>query len=405
MKRSFFFSLLVVIAVSLAGGCAFIPGTSGVDQDEVATQSAVIIEQARMTATTVALQTQVADLSTRAAQVETQASLPTDTPVPTSTPVPHTQTPLPTATFLPTFTPLPSFTPVPPLPTATPIPCDLAGFVSDVTIPDGTVVSPGQTFTKIWRIKNNGTCTWSTSYSLVFSSGERMGGSSPQALSANIRPGETIDLSVSLTAPTADGKYRSSWKLRNASGSDFGLGSRSSAFYADIEVKSSPSGYALDFTNSYCAAEWSSGSGTLSCPGTDGDSKGFVLRVDGMVLETGTKDDEAGLVMQPQAITDGVIRGKYPVYRVKDGEHFKALVMCASTADNCDVKFQLDYQIGSDAIQTLGTWNEINDEKYRSVDVDLSGLVGKDVKFILTVMANGAMNQDRAQWLSPRIVK
>jgi len=124
-----------------------------------------------------------------------------------------------------------------------------------------------------------------------------------------------------------------------------------------------------------------------------------------MVLETGTKDDEAGLVMQPQAITDGVIRGKYPVYRVKDGEHFKALVMCASTADNCDVKFQLDYQIGSDAIQTLGTWNEINDEKYRSVDVDLSGLVGKDVKFILTVMANGAMNQDRAQWLSPRIVK
>jgi len=110
-------------------------------------------------------------------------------------------------------------------------------------------------------------------------------------------------------------------------------------------------------------------------------------------------------VTQPRAITDGVIRGKYPVYRVKDGEHFKALVMCASTSDNCDVKFQLDYQIGSDAIQTLGTWNEINDEKYRSVDVDLSGLVGKDVKFILTVMANGAMNQDRAQWLSPRIVK
>lgn len=232
-----------------------------------------------------------------------------------------------------------------------------------------------------------------------------MGGSSPQSLSANIRPGETIDLSVSLTAPTSEGKYRSSWKLRNASGSDFGLGSRNSAFYADIEVKSSPSGYALDFVNSYCAAEWTSGSGTLTCPGSDGDSKGFVLRVDGMVLETGTKDDEAGLVTQPQAITDGVIRGKYPVYRVKDGEHFKALVMCASTADNCDVKFQLDYQIGSDAIQTLGTWNEVNDEKYRSVDVDLSGLVGKDVKFILTVLANGAMNQDRAQWLSPRIVK
>ncbi len=404
MKRHFLLIPLLAISLILATGCALIPTQGQVDEDAVATQSAEIIQQARMTATFIAVQTQIADLATKAAE----ANRPTNTLEPSATAAQPTPTSLPTQTPLPSVTPLPSFTPLPtstPVPSITPIPCDQAGWVSDITIPDGTVVSPGQTFTKIWRIRNTGSCTWSTSYSIVFSSGERMGGSSPQALSANIKPGETVDLSVTLTAPTTEGKYRSSWKLRNASGVEFGLGGRNSAFWADIEVKSSPSGYAYDFVNSYCAAEWSSGSGTLTCPGSDGDSKGFVLRVDAMVLETGTKDDEAGLVTQPQAITDGVIRGKYPSYNVKSGDHFKALIMCAYQAKNCDVKFQLDYQIGSDSIQTLASWNEVYDEKYKSVDVDLSSLVGKDVKFILTVLANGAMNQDKAQWLAPRIVR
>ena len=43
-------------------------------------------------------------------------------------------------------------------PTAT---CDLAQFVRDVTVPDGTTFLPGATFTKTWRLKNAGTCTWS----------------------------------------------------------------------------------------------------------------------------------------------------------------------------------------------------------------------------------------------------
>jgi len=231
-----------------------------------------------------------------------------------------------------------------------------------------------------------------------------MGGASPQPLSANVKPGETIDVSVTFTAPTSEGKYRSSWKLRNASGVEFGLGSKNSAFYAEVVVKASPSGYAYDFVNSFCAAEWTSGAGTLTCPGSDGDSKGFVLRVDNAILETGTQDDEPALVTQPQAITDGIIRGKYPAYKVQDGDKFLAIVMCSYKATNCDVKFQLDYQIGNESIVTLASWNEKYDDKFQSVSVDLSSLAGKDVKFILTVMANGAMNQDRAQWLAPRIV-
>ena len=69
------------------------------------------------------------------------------------------------------------------------------------------------------------------------------------------------------------------------------------------------------------------------------------------------------------------------------------------------MNFQLDYQIGTGSIGNLRTWHEIDDGKFSQVDVDLSSLVGYDVKFILTILANGPATQDRAQWLVPSIVK
>lgn len=122
-------------------------------------------------------------------------------------------------------------------------------------------------------------------------------------------------------------------------------------------------------------------------------------------METDQVDDEPGLITNPQIVNDGVIRGKYPAFRVETGYHFKALIGCAYNAKTCDVRFQLDYQIGDGSIQTLATWAETYDGLTNKIDVDLSSLAGKDVKFILTVFANGASNNDRALWLAPRIVK
>ena len=74
----------------------------------------------------------------------------TATPVPpTSTPVRPANTPPPTAVSY----------------------CDWVSFIKDVTIPDGTQVLPGETFTKMWRLKNSGTCTWTPDYALVWVSG------------------------------------------------------------------------------------------------------------------------------------------------------------------------------------------------------------------------------------------
>src|SRR5512147_2949619 len=88
------------------------------------------------------------------------------------------------------------------VPTALAAACDQAQFVSDVTVPDGSSFAPGAAFTKTWRLKNIGTCTWTTSYTLVWAGGDQMGGPTSIVLSAQVAPSQTVDLSVNLTAPS-----------------------------------------------------------------------------------------------------------------------------------------------------------------------------------------------------------
>jgi hypothetical protein len=114
---------------------------------------------------------------------------------------------------------------------------DRAAFVTDVTVPDGADFTPGQAFVKTWRLRNSGTCTWTSSYDLVFDHGDSMGGSASLALPGLVHPGEIIDLSVNLTAPGAEGGYIGYWLLRNNNGVLFGIGTNANvAFWVEIEV-------------------------------------------------------------------------------------------------------------------------------------------------------------------------
>src|SRR5215207_1239745 len=132
-------------------------------------------------------------------------------------------------------TPTPNLTPG--TPTVLPSACDKAEFIADVTVPPGTVMSPGTTFTKTWRLKNLGPCTWSTSYSLVFFYGERMGAVSSVAFPVNVSVGQTVDISINMTAPNAPGSYRGYWMFRNASGINFGIGpDANQPWFVDINV-------------------------------------------------------------------------------------------------------------------------------------------------------------------------
>ncbi len=98
-------------------------------------------------------------------------------------------------------------------------------------------MAPGATFTKTWRLKNVGTCAWSTSYQLVYFSGEQMGAAASTAFPQNVAVGQTVDISVNMTAPSAAGSYRGFWMFKNASGALFGIGTQANKpWWVDIKV-------------------------------------------------------------------------------------------------------------------------------------------------------------------------
>ena len=98
---------------------------------------------------------------------------------------------------------------------------DSMTFVADLTIPDGTYVDPGESFTKTWRIMNAGNSTWDDSYTFVFVQGDPMDGET-QSIQGSVAPGETYDISVPMVAPTTPGSYGGVWQMVNGDDVPFG---------------------------------------------------------------------------------------------------------------------------------------------------------------------------------------
>lgn len=114
-----------------------------------------------------------------------------------------------------------------------------AGTPIDVTIPDDTPMAPGQTFTKIWRLVNAGTCTWTTAYTVALFSGDAMGAPTSVPLPKSVAPNESVDITIDMVAPTTPGTYQGNWKLRDASNEWFGIGpAPGSPFWVRIIVVS-----------------------------------------------------------------------------------------------------------------------------------------------------------------------
>ena len=163
------------------------------------------------------------------------------------TAIPATNTPEPSQTVALIAT-------IPPTavgPTATPLSaCDSAEFVTDITIPDGTNFSAGDTFVKTWRIRNVGSCPWNSTYSLVFDTGDSLNGLANIAFPvAVVNPGGYVDLSVQLKAPASGGHYTGYWGIKNNAGAWVPVigGSNGRSFYVDITVGSAATPVSADF--------------------------------------------------------------------------------------------------------------------------------------------------------------
>jgi hypothetical protein len=174
-------------------------------------------------------------------------------------PPPATATPTqipPTAT--PTVTPTSSTTGIPTMAIGTlavgaatlaPLPassgstnCNQAYFIEDATIPDGTVVAPGEAIVKKWKLRNDGTCNWTTDYQVVYVSGnENYTSPLTGEVDANIPevtvPTGITTVGINLVAPKAEGSYTYNFKLQSADGKQFGIGVAGAPFTMVIKVK------------------------------------------------------------------------------------------------------------------------------------------------------------------------
>jgi hypothetical protein len=328
---------------------------------------------------------------------KTQESLATFTPQATATPQPtFTST---VAPILPTNTPKQAAT-------AVPLPCNWAQYVEDVTVEDGEVFNPGETFNKVWRLKNIGTCTWTTDYNLVYVEGDRMGGAKAVPLTHNVKPGQTIDVGVFLTAPDAKGDYQGFWMLRDDDGYRFGIGANYDiAFWVEIRVKGGAVSYTtpFDFADNYCLAEWTNAHDPVPCPGNTNSDAGFAVYVAKPYLEKNYKEDEPAIYVYPEIVKNGIITGEFPEITIQDGDHFKAVIGCMADSEDCKVTFKLEYSADGGSITSLGSWTETYDGAKTTIDLDLSSLKDQDVAFFFTVSAAGQPIDDNAFWLSPRI--
>jgi hypothetical protein len=174
--------------------------------------------------------------------VEPSTSAPTDIPISNPTEVilltaTSTEPPIPASTNAPTANPTAS-----PTITATEIPCNQAKFVSDVSVPDGAEFSPNANFTKTWRLKNTGSCTWTSGYDIIFHNGDAMNApNAVQITSGTVAPGGVVDVSVNMQAPASAGTYRSNWRLRDGANVVFGVqNSDNGVFWVEIKVVTNP---------------------------------------------------------------------------------------------------------------------------------------------------------------------
>lgn len=315
------------------------------------------------------------------------------------------------STLRPSSTPVPSPTVLTlnqPTPAGTPVvsKCDHYQMLRDVTIPDGTFMTPGYKFTKTWRLKNTGTCTWLMDYEIYFESGDPLEGPSAVKIARNVLPGESVDVSIVLTAPGVPGLYRSNYKMRNSNGEIFGSSEDHKPFYVEIWVgNAGEANLRFDLLGYFCEAEWSVDGRPIPCQGKDRDPMGFVRAVDFPRLEDGSKENEPVLLTVPAQNEGSVIRGRYPEIKILRGDRLRTVLGCEHRNDGCHVTFQLDYQVGDEGpVQNFTRWDNVFDSKLTVVDLSLEELSGQTVHLILTVIAHNDSDQNRAQWLKPRLV-
>jgi len=233
-----------------------------------------------------------------------------------------------------------------------------------------------------------------------------MGGPASAVLTTDtIATGETVDISVVMIAPETPATYQGYWKLRNPAGQVFGLGSeKDKDFWAKINV-APESGLTYDFNILAKDATWiGSGGGSageVSFGGSDDNPEGVAKLKNDFRLENG-KTSGWALVTGPKKTDDGRITGTFPAYTIREKDHFKAKLGFTQNCEGGRVLYQFSIKEG-ETLTKLDEWSKICDGGLIFADVNLSAYAGREVQFVLDVLADGAPVNDLVVWGSARI--
>ena len=397
------FSKRIHLIILLAAGILILAACN-LPQSEEASPTGPSLDYTQAAQTVAAIQTQNA------------AGTPVAVISPTGLVVTYTPTAVlsPTGTAIPGNTATPTVTPIPPTATQVSVPCDRAEFIDDVTIEDGTEIPAGTTFVKTWRLRNNGSCTWTSGYAVVFYSGDAMSGpASAQLTTGTVPPQGTVDVSVTLIAPTTAGTYRGNWRLRNSAGATFGIGPNADqSFYVEIRsvIPRTPTPtltptpamtLSFDFIARGPDAQWRNATATIPWGDPPNDSAGVAVNIENVRMED-NRTYARLLATYPQHITDGMIAGLYPNYTVQANDRFRATIGIRDDCDEGRVRFIVRVVEG-DHTTELGSWLEACNGTLTSVDIPLTAWVGHTVRFELVVLAEGSPDNDVSLWIQPRI--
>jgi hypothetical protein len=268
-----------------------------------------------------------------------------------------------------------------------------AKFVSE-TVPDATQFPARQQFMKTWVLQNSGTCTWTPEYALVFVSGEQMSGTSPAPIGQTVPPGVSIQLFLPQTAPDTTGQHQGSWKLRDLSGADFGLGEDSATpFWVKINViAGQPT--AAPITGGI--AGLGAPSSTISFSGNDApfylgddDDIGFNVENNALTLTAFRQAGDQWRVAEVGAFGDFAIEARFRVGSSCSGkDDYGLLVRAPNESDgvldsgyvigfNCDGQYRV-YRMDNGGYMGIASWANHSAVK-----------AGPNQENVMTVIAKG----------------
>jgi hypothetical protein len=302
-------------------------------------------------------------------------------------------------------------------------------------------MAPNKAFRKTWRVQNIGTCTWDSDYAFIFIQGDKMQGEAVR-ITQNVAPGQTVDIPIDMITPSTPGAYLGYWMLR-VGGKTFGHSKTTNKpFTVSVTVSSSPSGTIFNFASGACTAQWRNSNRELRCPGQIGYPLGFVTKVANTELENGVVyplglwthpqfgyiggggricppapsisprteidplDQCSPTGSQPQSASSqqGIILGTFPAIIIQAGDHFRVeAIGCQSGYTQCNVTFQVYYQVNSQQKKLLVEHNQVYDGNIDTINENLSPYANNYVTFSFRVIGLAQTSENAAMWIQPQI--